>query len=64
MASKTIFLTPCLVDVLLWTLIEVLLRNIGNLYGLWLHKTPLTNGQVQEAKSHCRKVNGTWRKLG
>ena len=30
--------------VLLWTLIEVLLRNMRSLYTLWRQKTPLTNG--------------------
>ena len=42
--------------VLLWTLIEVLLRNMRSLYALWRQKTPLTNGKVQEAKTHCRKI--------
>ena len=46
--------------VLLWTLIEVLLRNMRSLYALWRQKTPLTNGQVQEAKTHCCKVGEAW----
>ena len=50
--------------VLLWTLIEVLLRNMRSLYALWRQKTPLTNGQVREAKSHCRKIAEAWLKLG
>ena len=37
--------------VLLWTLIEVVLRNMRSLYALWRQKIPLTNGQVQEAKT-------------
>ena len=49
---------------LLWTLIEVSLRNMPSLYTLWRQKTPLTNGQVQEAKSHCRKIIEEWMKLG
>ena len=32
--------------VLLWTLIEVLLRNMRSVYALWRQKTPLTNGEV------------------
>ena len=44
--------------VLLWTLVEVLVRNMRSLYALWRQKTPLTNGQVQEAKTHCRKIGG------
>ena len=51
-------------DVLLWTLIEVLLRNMRSLYALWRQKTPLTNGQVQEAKTHCRKIGEAWLRLG
>ena len=50
--------------VLLWTLIEVLLRNMRNLYALWRQKTPLTNGQAQEAKTHCRKISEAWLRLG
>ena len=50
--------------VLLWTLIEVLLRNMLSLYALWRQKTPLTNGQVQEAKTHCRKIGEAWLKAG
>ena len=50
--------------VLLWTPIEVLLRNMCSLYALWRQKTPLTNGQVQEAKSHCHKIGEAWLKLG
>ena len=42
--------------VLLWTLIEVLL--------LWRQKTPLTNCQVQEAKTHCLKIGEAWLQLG
>ena len=34
------------------------------LYALWRQKTPLTNGQVQEAKSHCRKIGEAWLRLG
>ena len=51
-------------SVLLWTLIEVLLRNMRSLYALWRQKTSLTNGQVQEAKTHCRKMGEAWLKLG
>ena len=50
--------------VLLWTLIEVLLRNMRSLYALWRQKTPLTNGQVQEAKTHCCKIGEAWLPLG
>jgi hypothetical protein len=50
--------------VLLWTLIAVLLRNMRSLYALWRQKTPLTNGQVQEAKTHCRKIGEAWLRLG
>ena len=50
--------------VLPWTLIEVLVRNMRNLYALWRQKTPLTNGQVQEAKTHCRKIGVAWHQLG
>ena len=50
--------------VLLWTLIEVLLRNMRSLYALWRQITPLTNGQVQEAKTHCRTIGEAWLKLG
>ena len=50
--------------VLLWTLIEVLLRNMRSLYALRRQKTPLTNGQVQEAKTHCRKIGEAWLRLG
>ena len=50
--------------VLLWTLIEVLLRNMRSLYALWRQKTPLTNGQVQDAKTHCRKIGEAWLRLG
>ena len=50
--------------VLLWTLIEVLLRNVRSLYALWRQKTPLTNGQVQEANTHCRKIGEAWLRLG
>ena len=50
--------------VLLWTLIEVLLRNMRSLYALWRQKTPLTNGQVQKAKTHCRKIGEAWLRLG
>ena len=50
--------------VLLWTLIEVLLRNMRNLYALWRQKTPLTNGQAIEAKTHCRKIGEAWVRLG
>ena len=50
--------------VLLWTLIEVLLRNMRSLYALWRQKTPLTNGQVQEAKTNCRKIGEAWLRMG
>ena len=50
--------------VLLWTLIEVLLRNMRSLYALWRQRTPLTNGQMQEAKTHYRKIGEAWRRLG
>ena len=50
--------------VLLWTLIQVLVRNMRSLYALWGQKTPLTNGQVQEAKTHCRIIGEAWRRLG
>ena len=50
--------------VLLWTLIEVLLRNVSSLYALWRQKTPLTNRQVQEAKTHCLKIGEAWLQLG
>ena len=50
--------------VLLWTLIEVLQRNIRSLHALWRQKTPLTNGHVQEAKTHCRKIGEAWLRLG
>ena len=52
------------VGVLLWTLIEVLLRNMRSLYALWRQKTPLTNGQVQQAKTHCRNIGEAWLRLG
>ena len=45
---------------LLWTPIEVLLRNMRSLYALWRQKTPLTNGQVQEAKTHHRNIGEAW----
>ena len=51
-------------SVLLWTLIEVLVRNMRSLYALWRQKTPLTNGQVQEAKTQCRKIGEAWLRLG
>ena len=50
--------------VLLWTLIEVLLRNRSSLYALWRQKTPLTNGQVQEAKTYRLKIGEAWLQLG
>ena len=50
--------------VLLWTPVEVLLRNMRSQYALWRQKTPLTNGQVQEAKSHCRKIGEAWLEWG
>ena len=50
--------------VLLWTPIEVLLRNMRSLSALSRQKTPLTNGQVQEAKTHCRKIGEAWLPLG
>ena len=46
--------------VLLWTRIEVLLRDMRSLYDLWSQKTPLSNGEVQEAKTHCRKISEAW----
>ena len=49
---------------LLWTLVEVLLRNMRSLYALWRQKTPLTNGEVQEAKTHCRKIGEAWLRFG
>ena len=48
--------------VLLWALIEVLLRNMRSLYTLWRQKTPLANGQVQETKAHCLKTGEAWLK--
>ena len=50
--------------VLLWALIEVLVRNVRSLYALWRQKTPLTNGKVKEAKAHYRKMGEPWLKLG
>ena len=50
--------------ILFWAFMEVLLRNMCSLYALWRQKTPLTNGQVQEAKSHCRKIGEAWLELG
>ena len=50
--------------VLLWTLIAVLLRNMRSLYALLRQKTPLTNGQMEEAKIHCRKIAGQCLRLG
>ena len=51
--------------VLLWTLIEVLVRNLRSLYALWgAQKTPLTTGQVQDAKSHGCKIREAWLRLG
>ena len=50
--------------VLLWTPIDALLRNMRSLYAFWRQKTPWTNGQVQEAKSNCRKSGQAWLKLG
>ena len=47
----------------LWTLIEVLLRNMRSLNALCRQKTPLTNGEVQEAKTHCRKIGEAWLRL-
>ena len=58
------FLNTTLGGVLLWTLLEVLLRNMRSLYALWSQKTPLTNGLVQEAKTHCRKIGEAWLRLG
>ena len=46
--------------VLSWTLIEVLLRNMRSLYALWRQRKPLTNDQVREAKTHCRKIGEGW----
>ena len=48
--------------VLLWTIVDVLRRSMRSLYALWRQKTPLTNGQVQGAKSHCRKIGEAWLK--
>ena len=56
------FLNTMFGGVLLWTPIEVLLRNMGSLYALWRQKTPLANGQVQEAKAHCLKIGEAWLK--
>ena len=64
MASGTVFPNTMFAAVLLWTLIEVLLRNMRSLYALWRQKTPLINGQVQEAKTHCRKIGEAWLRLG
>ena len=50
--------------VLLWTPIELLLRNMRSLYASWRQKTPLTNGQVQDAKTHRRKIDEAWLRLG
>ena len=50
--------------VLLWTLIEVLPRNMHSLYALWRQKAPLTNGHVQEAKTYCREIGDTWLEMG
>ena len=50
--------------VLLLTLIEVLLRNMRSRYAFQAQKTPLTNGQVQQAKTHCRKIGGAQLRLG
>ena len=50
--------------VLLSTLIKVLLRNIRSQCALWRQKTPLTNGEVQVAKTHCRKIGEAWLRLG
>ena len=50
--------------VLLWTPIQVLLRILRRPYALWRQKTPLTNGLMQEAKSHCRTIGEAWLKLG
>ena len=41
--------------VLLWTLMQLMLRNMRSLYALWRGKTVLTNGQMQDSKSHCPK---------
>ena len=46
------------VGVLLWTLLELLLCNMCR------QKTPWTNGQVQEAKTHCREIGEAWQSLG
>ena len=45
------------------TCIEAWLRSMRSLYTLWRQKTPLTNGQVQEAKGHCHKIIEAWLKL-
>ena len=58
------FANTMFAGVLLWTLIEVLLRNMRSLCALWRQKTPLTNGPVQVAKTHCRKIGGAWLRLG
>ena len=47
-------------SVLLWTLFEVLLCNMCSLYAFWRQKTPLTNGQVQQAKTHCCRIGEAW----
>ena len=58
------FLNTMFGGVVLWTLIEVLLRNMRSLYALWRQKTPLTNGHVQEAKTNCCKIGEAWLRLG
>ena len=49
--------------VLLRALIEVLLCNMRTMYALWRQKTPFTNGKVEEAKAHRRKIIEPWLKL-
>ena len=58
------FRNTMFVGVLFWTLTEVLLRNMRSLYALRRRKTPVTNGQVQVAKTHCRKISEAWLRLG
>ena len=58
------FLNTMFGCVLLWTLIEVLLRNMRSLYALWRQKTPWTTGPVQEAKAHSRKIGEAWLRFG
>ena len=59
------FLTPFLVVSSCGsTLIEVVLRNMRSQNAYWRQKTPLTNGQVQEAPTHCLKISEPLLPLG